>query len=132
MSEQDTGSTATEHDNKRIDDALREFESKLHDHGELTKGELSKIHRELTDALTEARNADKAEKDELRQAIAKVSKWQEDEDKARAEKDKIKSSSTTIVSPPENLVPPPPIEPTVHDTGGDGEGGGKKGWKKIW
>lgn len=129
-----TKATKTEEANDKVDDAMRKFHSALHDHEELTKGELQKVHRELTDALNEAQAADKREKDELRESIGKVSKWIEEEEKSRTEKDKVKHSSSTIVTPPEDVAPPPPPTPESHVTseGGESQHGGKRGWRRIW
>ena len=132
MSDTSNTPTATEKANDKVDEAMAKFHSALHDHQEMTKTELAKIHRELTDALTEAQAADKREKDELREAIGRVEKWVTDEEKSRSEKDKIKGDSTTIVSPPGDLIPPAPPEPEEqHPTGGE-EHGGKRGWRRIW
>ena len=131
MSDQSNTTTATDTANDKVDAAMAKFHAALHDHEELTKGELTKLHRELSDTLAEAQAADKREKDELREHIARVSKWIDDEEKSRAEKDKVRSSSSTIVTPPADFVPPPPAEPHEEAVSGD-EGGGRKGWKKLW
>ena len=128
MSEQ---ANQTEHDNSKIDDAVRKFEEALHGHKNMTAEELNKLKMEMQKTLHEAQEADRHERAELKKAIEEIQGHIAEERKRREEHDKVKETEHTIVVPPDDVTPPPPQDP--EPVYSEDEGKSRKGsWKRFW
>lgn len=115
----------------RIDEVLHKFETDLHGHEDLTKGELERLNRELRNALEDYSASDKREKDELRAAIKESQDWIDTEKKARSERAKVRANKTTMVVPPNDTAIANPA-PEVQDFSEFAEEEERSFWKKIW
>lgn len=76
---------------------------------------LEKHRRELEDMIRELHGADKQEREALRAELAEVKEWQKEQVKAQEDRDKIKSSTSTIVLPPSDVAPQQPAGPTHEE-----------------
>lgn len=115
----------------RIDEVLHKFETALHGHEDLTKGELERLNRELRNALEDYSASDKREKEELRAAIKESQEWIDGEKKARSERAKVRSNKTTMVVPPNDTAIANPA-PEISEAGDWAEETERSFWKKIW
>lgn len=128
---------AEENDNEnaakdRAAELSRKLDEMMHGHKTKTDEEMAKIRAEVKDALADLDRADKAEKEELRNQLAELIEWKKAEDKAREERDKVKSSSATMVVPPSDVKVEQPIQPSDTQPV-DEDGGQRKGsWARFW
>ena len=115
----------------RIDEVLHKFESALHGHEDLTRGEIERLNRELRNALEDYSASDKREKDELREAIKESQAWIDGEKKARSERAKVRANKTTMVVPPNDtaIANPAPEMQEISDYAEEEE---RSLWKRIW
>jgi hypothetical protein len=115
----------------RIDEVLHKFETALHGHEDLTRGELERLNRELRNALEDYSASDKREKDELREAIKESQTWIDGEKKARSERAKVRANKTTMVVPPNDTAIANPA-PEINDVADYAVEEERSFWKKIW
>ncbi len=117
------------------DEVLHKFNELFDSHKNLTRDEISKIKRELTEALEGVRKEDKQEIEELRSALEEVNEWISDEKLSREQRDKVRKSRTTLVIPPDDtrISPPEPEETTAPATSEDDAIPTRQSlWKRFW
>lgn len=109
MPEED-GSTKTETEPPK--ETVREV------HVGLKEEDIEKHIRKLRDEMTELHSGDKAEREALKLEIAELQEHKKKLEEAEANRDKVESSTSTMVLPPTDIPPqqpsPPPNDGTTH------------------
>ena len=107
--------TSTEDKEEHKESPPKEHE---HVHSYATKAELEEHIRkleahkqELRDELAELHNADKAEREEIKQQLAEATAFIAELKEAEKKRDEVKESKSTMVLPPDNI---PPRQPNVE------------------
>lgn len=77
----------------------------LQSHKHATKEEIAALKREIAEKYDETTRVDKAEREQLRAELAAVNEYVAQQKKAAEERDKVKSSSGTMVIPPGDVAP---------------------------
>ena len=132
MSDDDTTTTSTAP--SEGEKLLRKFDELFHGHKEATKDEVIKMRRDIEKLLNDTAEESRRTVKELESRAQSLEEWVEGEKKARAERDKVESNTTTIVVPPNDVTPPQPQgEPEGEQSFNPTDDGKKKGgWRKFW
>lgn len=111
--------------------AIAKFNEALSSHKQLTESELGKLKQEALDAIAESGRASAQEINTLKEQLKEITDWRADVQKAREERDKVKSSSSTMVVPPNDVKPTVPDAPPPEGNA-PGEQSKTSWWKKVW
>lgn len=94
-----------------IQAALDKTHEALQSHKQLTGEQLHAIKQELLDAIAASGRTDKESREQLAKELVDVKKYIADQRKADDERAKVKSSSSTIVVPPNDTAIAPQAPP---------------------
>ena len=83
----------------------------------LTPRHLADLERKLRDEIAELHAGDKEEREALKQELAELREFKDKQEKANADRDRVKESQSTMVLPPTDIPPqqpnptPRPVDP---------------------
>lgn len=132
MADGDGTAEPTTASTNEVDKLMSKVESILSGHRTATDSELSKLRQEIQDMASSNKREFEERLTEISESYKHVDEWIQSEISARAEKDRIKDSESTIVMPPQDVLPPPVQEPPPDQTAA-GDGPGKRSvFRRVW
>lgn len=111
----------------------RKVDEFITSHKHATADQVESFKTEIKRMMADADDLSRKEREELKSQLEELKKWRLDKDKAEEEREKVKSSSGTLVVPPNDVeIQQTTVTVPAQEQTNDEDSHRRGGWRRFW